>query len=103
MENNNQKVLTIVIVATVLILVIIFSGVTYAFFTANNPEGSTAEIKSETGRMLITYNDGTDNIVPVINIQPSNKILVNKTFTLTGSNTTVGMKTGDGLEMPYKV
>ena len=103
MENNNQKVLTIVIVATVLILVIIFSGVTYAFFTANNPEGSTAEIKSETGRMLITYNDGTDNIVPVTNIQPSNEILVNKTFTLTGSNTTVGMNTGDGLEMPYKV
>ena len=103
MENNNQRVLTIVIVATVLILVIIFSGITYAFFTANNPEGSTAEIKSETGRMLITYNDGTDNIVPVTNIQPSNKILVNKTFTLTGSNTTVGMKTGDGLPMPYKV
>ena len=103
MENNNQRVLTIVIVATALILVIIFAGVTYAFFTANNPEGSTAEIKSETGRMLITYNDGTDNIVPVTNIQPSNKILVNKTFTLTGSNTTVGMNTGDGLEMPYKV
>ena len=103
MENNNQRVLTIVIVATVLILVIIFIGITYAFFTANNPEGSTAEIKTETGRMLITYNDGTDNIVPVTNIQPSNTILVNKTFTLTGSNTTVGMKTGDGLEMPYKV
>ena len=103
MENNNQRVLTIIIVATILILVIIFAGVTYAFFTANNPEGSTAEIKSETGRMLITYNDGTDNIKPVTNIQPSSKILVNKTFTLTGSNTTVGMKTGDGLSMPYKV
>ena len=103
MENNNQRVLTIIIVATILILVIIFAGVTYAFFTANNPEGSTAEIKSETGRMLITYNDGTDNIIPVTNIQPSNAILVNKTFTLTGSNTTVGMKAGDGLSMPYKV
>ena len=103
MENNNQRVLIFVTIATILILVIIFAGVTYAFFTANNSEGSTAEIKSETGRMLITYNDGTDNIVPVTNIQPSNKILVNKTFTLTGSNTTVGMKTGDGLPMPYKV
>ena len=97
MENNNQRVLTIVMVATVLILVIIFSGVTYAFFTANNPEGSTAQITSKSGRMLITYNDGTDNIVPVTNIQPSNKILVNKTFTLTGTNTT------SGLAMPYKV
>ena len=103
MENNNQRVLIFVTIATILILVIIFAGVTYAFFTANNPEGSTAEIKSETGRMLITYNDGTDNIVPVTNIQPSNAILVNKTFTLTGSNTTVGTNPGDGLAMPYKV
>ena len=100
---NESKKLTIITIATVIILVIIFAGVTYAFFTANNPEGSTAEIKSETGRMLITYNDGTDNIVPVTNIQPSNTILVNKTFTLTGSNTTVGMSEGDGLSMPYKV
>ena len=103
MENNNQRVFIFVTIATILILVIIFAGVTYAFFTANNPEGSTAEIKSETGRMLITYNDGTDNIVPVTNIQPSNAILVDKTFTLTGSNTTVGMSEGDGLPMPYKV
>ena len=100
---NESKKLTIITIATVMILVIIFAGVTYAFFSANNPEGSTAEIKSETGRMLITYNDGTDNIVPVTNIQPSNAILVNKTFTLTGSNTTVGMSEGDGLPMPYKV
>ena len=100
---DESKKLMIITIAMVIILVIIFAGVTYAFFTANNPEGSTAEIKSETGRMLITYNDGTDNIVPVTNIQPSNAILVNKTFTLTGSNTTVGMNTGDGLSMPYKV
>ena len=92
-----------VTILTVTLLIIIFAGVTYAFFTANNPEGSTAEIISENGRMLITYDDGTDNIEPLTNIQPSNTILVNKTFTLTGSNTTVGMKTGDGLEMPYKV
>ena len=100
---DESKKLTIIAIAMVIILVIIFAGVTYAFFTANNPEGSTAQIISETGRMLITYNDGTDNIVPVTNIQPSNAILVNKTFTLTGSNTTVGMKPGDGLPMPYKV
>lgn len=100
---DESKKLMIITIVTVMILVIIFAGVTYAFFSANNPEGSTAEIKSETGRMLITYNDGTDNIVPVTNIQPSNAILVNKTFTLTGSNTTVGMKPGDGLPMPYEV
>ena len=98
MENNNQRVLTIVIVATVLILVIIFSGVTYAFFTANNPEGSTAQIISKSGRMLINYNDGTDNIIPVTNIQPSNNnILVDKTFALTESNTT------SRLVMPFTI
>ena len=103
MENKNQKIGLVVILSTVLFLAIILIGMTYAFFTATNPKGSTAEIKSETGRMLITYNDGTDNIKPVTNIQPSNKILVSKTFTLTGSNTTVGMSEGDGLPMPYKV
>ena len=103
MESKNQKIGLVVILSTVLFLAIILIGMTYAFFTANNPEGSTAEIKSETGRMLITYNDGTDNILPVTDIQPSNKILVNKTFTLTGSNTTVGMSESDGLTMPYQV
>ena len=98
MENKNQRVLTIVMVATVTILVIIFAGVTYAFFTANNPEGSTAQIISKSGRMLINYNDGTDNIIPVTNIQPSNNnILVDKTFTLIGSNTT------SGLDMPFTI
>ena len=98
-----KKKITIITILTVGILIITFGGITYAFFTANNPEGSTAEIKSETGRMLITYNDGTDNIVPLTNIQPSNAILVNKTFTLTGSNTTVGTSSSDGLTMPYEV
>ena len=101
--SKDQKVGLTVTVLTVFILVFIFAGITYAFFTANNPEGSTAQIISDTGRMLITYDDGTDSITPVTNIQPSNAILVNKTFTLTGSNTTVGTSEGDGLVMPYKV
>ncbi|MCI6931703.1 MAG: hypothetical protein MR765_00970, partial [Tenericutes bacterium] len=103
MENKNQKIGLIIILSTVLFLAIIFIGITYAFFTANNPEGSTAQIISETGRMVINYNDGTDIIQPVTGIVPSNAIIVNKTFSLTGSNTTVGMKPGDGLSMPYKV
>ena len=103
MESKNQKVWIIVALSTILFLAIILIGMTYAFFTANNPEGSTAQIISDTGRMLITYNDGTDNIVPVTDIQPSNTILVNKTFTLTGSNTTIGMSESDGLTMPYQV
>ena len=103
MENQNQRIWIIVALSTLLFLTIIFIGIGYAFFSANNPEGSTAQIISENGRMLITYDDGTDNIVPVTDIQPSDKILVNKTFTLTGINTTVGTSASDGLTMPYKV
>ena len=49
--------------------------------------------------MIITYNDGTDNLVPVTDIQLSNNILVDKTFSLTGINTT----SGKGINMPYVV
>ena len=103
MENKNQKVWVTVLLSTLLFLTIIFIGMGYAFFTANNPEGSTAEIISKTGRMVINYDDGTDIIQPVTGIVPSNAIIVNKTFSLNGSNTIVGVKTGDGLSMPYKV
>ena len=87
------------IIITILVVSIVFIGIGYAFFTANNPEGSTAQIISKSGRMLINYNDGTDNIVPVTNIQPGNNILVDKTFTLTGINTT----SSNGLSMPYVI
>ena len=102
MKNRLTKE-NVIIIISLFTMLFIFIGITYAFFTANNPEGSTAQIISNTGRMLITYDDGTDSIVPVTDIQPSNKILVNKTFTLTGSNTTVGLNSNDGLAMLYRV
>ena len=98
MENKITKE-KILIITTILVVSIVFIGIGYAFFTANNPEGSTAQIISKSGRMLINYNDGTDNIAPVTNIQPSNNILVDKTFTLTGINTTAS----NGLSMPYVI
>ena len=98
MENKITKE-KILVITTILVVSIVFIGIGYAFFTANNPEGSTAQIISKSGRMLINYNDGTDNIIPVTNIQPSNNILVDKTFTLTGINTTAL----NGLSMPYVI
>ena len=89
----------ILIIFTIAMVTVVFIGIGWAFFTVNNPEGSTAQIISKSGRMLINYNDGTDNIVPVTNIQPSDNILVDKTFTLTGINTTQGNK----LPMPYVI
>ena len=96
MENKITKE-KILIITTILVVSIVLIGIGYAFFTANNPEGSTAQIISKSGRMLINYNDGTDNIIPVTNIQPGNNILVDKTFTLAGINTTAS----NGLSMPY--
>ena len=86
-----------VAILTVTLLIIIFGGVTYAFFTANNPEGSTASINSTSGKMTITYADGKSSLLISKEIQPSDRIIIDKTFTLTGTNTT------SGLAMPYKV
>ena len=86
-----------VTILTVTLLIIIFAGVTYAFFTANNPEGSTASINSTSGKMTITYTDGKSSLLVSENVQPSDKIIIDKTFTLTGTNTT------SGLAMPYKI
>ena len=97
MENKNQKIWTMVTILTVTLLIIIFAGVTYAFFTANNPEGSTASINSTSGKMTITYTDGKSSLLVSENVQPSDKIIIDKTFTLTGTNTT------SGLAMPYKI
>ena len=100
---KENKLITMVVIVTIVSILLVFGGITYAYFTAFNNQGSTAVATIDTGKMLITYNDGTDNIEPVTNIQPSDKILVNKTFSLTGTNTATGMATGDGISMPYKV
>ena len=87
----------IIIVVTVSALVLMFIGISYAFFTSVNNERSGSSIVAVGGKMVIAYDDGTDDIKPVTNIKPSNAILVDKTFTLTGTNTT------KDLTMPYKV
>ena len=99
MNNKEEQIKVYVILGTMIMLLVIFSGITYAFFSASNNKGSTSIISATSGRMLINYNDGTDNIVPLTDIQPSNNIQVDKTFTLTGSNTTAS----DGLSMPYVI
>ena len=86
---KENKLITMVVIVTIVSILLVFGGITYAYFTAFNNQGSTAVATIDTGKMLITYNDGTDNIVPVTNIQPSNTILVNKTFISFGTNTHV--------------
>ena len=94
---KNERVKVYVMIGTLLILLMMFSGITYAFFTSTNNNGSTSIVEVTGGKMTISYTDGTSDILTSKNIIPSNDIIVNKTFTLTGTNTT------SGLAMPYKV
>lgn len=91
MEKKNK----IIILAIAFALVVLCSGLTYAYFTAavNSESGSTIIAKG--GTMNITYANGSGNIV-VENIYPREAEWVNKTFTITGNNTT-------DLSMDYKI
>ena len=97
MNNKEEQIKVYVMIGTIIMLLVIFSGVTYAFFSASNNKGSTSIVEVKSGKMTISYADGKSSLLVSKDIQPSNKIIIDKTFTLTGTNTT------SGLAMPYKV
>ena len=98
--DKEQRTWLIVTIATVTILIFIFTGITYAYFTANDNTGSTAQIITDSGKMIINYADGNSALLISTNILPSNNIIIDKTFTLTGFNAATA---GEGLSMPYRV
>lgn len=111
MENNKQNNVLLIIIAVATLLVAVV-GATFAYFTANNPNGSTAEVKTTSGKMEITFADGTDAVAPEKqeNFQPSNAVLVKKEFTITGDNFTTAAPDTNGtagasssLVMPFIV
>ncbi len=111
MENNKQNSVLLIIIAVATLLVAVV-GATFAYFTANNPEGSTAEVKAKSGKMEITFADGTDAIEAKkqTGFEPSNTVLVDKTFTITGDNITTSAPNNNGtlgaessLVMPFIV
>lgn len=111
MENNKQNSVLLIIIAVATLLVAVV-GATFAYFTANNPNGSTAEVKTTSGKMEIEFADGTDKIEPAnqANFQPSNAVLVKKDFTITGDNFTTAAPNTNGtagasssLVMPFIV
>lgn len=111
MENNKQNSVLLIIIAVATLLVAVV-GATFAYFTANNPEGSTAEVKTKSGKMEITFADGTDAIAAAkqTGFEPSNTVLVDKTFTITGDNITTSAPNNNGtlgtessLVMPFIV
>ncbi len=97
MNNKEEQIKVYVMIGTIVMLLVIFSGITYAFFSASNNKGSTSIVEVKSGKMIISYADGKSSLLVSKDIQPSSKIIIDKTFTLTGTNTT------SGLVMPYKV
>ena len=111
MENNKQNSVLLIIIAVATLLVAVV-GATFAYFTASNPSGSTAEVKTTSGKMEITFADGTDAIAAAkqTGFEPSNTVLVDKTFTITGDNITKSKPNNNGtlgdessLVMPFIV
>ena len=97
MNNKEEQIKVYVMIGTIVMLIVIFSGITYAFFSASNNKGSTSIVEVKSGKMTISYADGKSSLLVSKDIQPSSKIIINKTFILTGTNTT------SGLTMPYKI
>lgn len=111
MENNKQNSVLLIIIAVATLLVAVV-GATFAYFTASNPSGSTAEVKTKSGKMEIIFDDGTDAIEAKkqTGFEPSNTVLVDKTFTITGDNITTSKPNNNGtlgnessLVMPFIV
>ena len=77
----------LVLYITGLFLVLLCGGITYAFFTAPTQSEGASTIYAKGGTMNIKYANGSGNIT-LSNIYPRETEWVNKTFTVTGNNTT---------------
>lgn len=82
--NNKQK---IIVVVTIFALVLLCGGLTFAYFTSFTSSESGSTIATKGGTMNITYASGDGNII-MENIYPRAAAWVNKSFTVTGNNTT---------------
>ena len=82
--DKKQRIIIIVIVFT---LVLLCGGLTFAYFTSLTSSESGSTIATKGGTMNIKYANGSGNIV-LENIYPRSSAWVNKTFTVTGNNTT---------------
>ena len=90
--NRKQRIMLLAIVFS---LVVLCTGLTYAYFTSQSNNESASTIYAKGGTMSIRYANGSGNIV-VSGIYPRDKEWADKTFTVTGNNSTE-------LEMGYRV
>ena len=77
----------IIFIALVVILVLVFGGISYAYFTSFTNGESASTVYTKGGTMKIAYDNKSGNI-SVANIYPKEAAWVNKSFTVTGNNTT---------------
>ena len=82
--DKKQRIIIIVIAFA---LVLLCGGLTYAYFTSATPSETGSTIVAKGGTMSIKYANGSGNII-LENIYPRSSAWVNKTFTVTGNNTT---------------
>ena len=83
MEKRNK----IIIAAIIIALVILCSGLTYAYFTSATSSESGSTIVAKGGQMNVVYDNKSANI-SVSNIYPREEAWVTKKFQVIGNNTT---------------
>ena len=83
MEKKNK----IIIIAIAFALVLLFSGLTYAYFTSATSSESGSTIVAKGGQMNVVYDNKSANI-SVSNIYPREEAWVTKKFQVIGNNTT---------------
>lgn len=102
METNKQNTALLVVIAVATLLVAVV-GATFAYFTATNNSAAASTVTVKAGIMTISYSDGSDALnLRETDFQPSDAVLIDKTFNVAGKNTTTG-NGGTGLNMPFTV
>ena len=82
-----EKKQKIILIAIAFTLVLLCSGLTYAYFTSATPSESGSTIVAKGGTMNIVYDNKSANI-SVSNIYPREEAWVTKKFQVIGNNTT---------------
>lgn len=82
--NKKQKIIMMIVLV---LLVLVYSGLSYAYFSSVSNNESSSTIFAKGGKITIKYAKGSGTI-KMENIYPKEEAWVNKLFTVTGNNTT---------------
>lgn len=99
METNKQNTALLIVIAVATLLVAVV-GATFAYFTATSNKAEASTVQVSAGIMKIKFTDG-DNGITVSDFQPKDEAIAEKTFTLTGNNTTQDLKMPFTIDLVY--